>query len=335
MFSQIYEIDTLQQLREYLTQSSDCEKVRTYLLAEFLKYSRYRNAAEWNMAVRLCECLAIIGWGETEPLEAIRGTYFNGNPNTFFVNRNAEFRYLNAVWSKRKNGIAIDFGSSSFLGSPDAPSIRTPISGDTISEVMPTKLNSQRNWIPKNPICITRGIANCYENSRSVIESMEKDLKPTLNQRMRPELYGGAINQIIINCSFSFYDNYHCKTNYIIADEALGLKQKDFYSALLGMFPKKEIEDNGYYLRNRFTCGPFRFDTGLIRVGVVLEKEFSKHHPLRQKQVLSEYFLHAVDLCAKRLCKKIDYDFRLMTADFTAILKEWCEKQTKDIAISL
>lgn len=326
MFSQVYKIDDLQQLKEYLKGFSDLGKVRQYLLGEFIEYSRYRNAAEWNRAVRICECLAITGWGALEPLEAIRGNYFNGNPNTFFINRNGELRFLDAVWSKRKDGVAIDFGPSSFHASPDAPSAGGPVSGDGTGEIQSAKLNSQRNWIPKNPICITRGLANCYENSKPVIESMEKELKPALNQRMRPELYGSAINRIILNCSFSFYDNYHCKTNYIIADESLGLKQKDFYPALLDMFPAKEIEDNGYYLRNRFTYSPFRADTGTARIGIVLEKEFSGQPPRRQKEVLSGYFIHAVGQCAKRLSKRIDYDFGLMTTDLTAILKEWCEK---------
>lgn len=326
MLSQIFDIDDLQQLREYLTAISDSEQLRARLFAEFLKYSRYRNAEEWNRAVRLCECLAVVGWGSHEPLEAIRGTYFNGNPNTFFINRNATPRFMDAVWSKRKDGIAVDFGSSSYHDSPYVPTAGHPVSGDVIGEIQQAKLCGQRNWIPKNPICITRGLANCYENSKALIASLENELKPTLNQRMRPELYGNAINRIILNCSFSFYDNYHCKTNYIIADESLGLTQKDFYSALLGMFSKKEIEDNGYYLRNRFAYGPFRSETGIMRVGIVLEKEFSELSTLGQKRVLSEYFLQAVGKCAKRLSKKLDYDFGLMTADFSVILKEWCEK---------
>lgn len=327
MLGLIYEIDDLQQLREYLLKLPDLEKMRAYLFTEFLKYSRYQNATEWNMAVKLCECLAIVGWGNREPLEAIRGIYFNGNPNTFFINRNTEPRFLDAVWSNRREGIAVDFGLSSFHKSPDAPSMKDTDSGRAIGEIQAQKLNSQRNWIAKNPICLTRGIANCYENSKAVIESLEKELKPELSHRMRPDLYGNTINRIILNCSFSFYDNYHCKTNYIIADDSLKLKQKDFYPALLGMFSEKEIEDNGYYLRNRFTYGPFKSDTGTTRVGIVFEKEFSELPPHRQKQVLSEYFIHAVRQCAKRLCKKIDYNFELMIADFSAILQEWCEKE--------
>lgn len=327
MLPLIYETDNLQQLREYLSDLPDIGKVRTDLFCELDKYVRYRNATEWNMAVRLCECLAIVGWGTREPLEAIRGSYFNGNPNTFFVNRNGCPRFLDAVWSNRKDGIAIDFGLSSFHESPDAvPSAGASRPEGAIGEIQAAKLGSQRNWIAKNPICLTRGIANCYENSKAVIESMEKELRRELNNRMRPELYGNAINRIILNCSFSFYDNYHCKTNYIIADESLKLKQKDFYPALLGMFSEKEIEDNGYYLRNRFSHGPFRAATGTVRVGIVFEKEFSDLPPHRQKHVLAGHLIHAVRQCAGRLGKKVDYNFEQMTLDFSAILQEWCGK---------
>lgn len=325
MFERIYDIDNLELLRKHLTDLSDYDRLRENLFAEFLKHSRYRNAEEWNKAVRLCECLAIVGWGEHEPVEAIKGVYFNGNPNTFFVNRNAEPRYFDAVWSKRKDGLAIDFSLSSCHESPDAAASLSTMQDDSIGEIQAAKLSGQRNWIPKNPIALTRGLANCYDNSKALIESMEKDLMPALNRRMRPELYGSAVNRIIIDCSFSFYDNYHCKTNYIIADESLGLKPKDFYQALRGMYSEKEIEHNGYYLRNRFSFGPFRSDSGTIRVGIVLEKEFSDMTRQKQKETLSAYFLHAVGRCAERLSRKVNYDFGLMKTDFSAILREWCE----------
>ncbi len=93
-------------------------------------------------------------------------------------------------------------------------------------DIQDIRLESQRNWIPKNPVWIRRTIGNCYENSKAVIESVDKELKPELDRRMRPEMYGRAINRIIINCSYSYYDHDHCKTNYIIADEKLKLKQK-------------------------------------------------------------------------------------------------------------
>ncbi|MDE5632149.1 MAG: hypothetical protein K2I54_04995 [Muribaculaceae bacterium] len=319
--TEIFEIEDLGRLREYLSGFADIDKLRTELHAGFLRYAAYVNASEWNRAIRHCECLAIVGWGDHEALEAIKGSYFNGNPNTFFVNRNSEPRFLDAVWSARQGGVAIDFGLSTFHDSHDSVLSRTIPSG--IGEIQTQKLNSQRNWIPKNPICITRGLANCYENSRALIDSMENELKPELNRRMRPELYGNAINRIILNCSFSFYDNYHCKTNYIIADESLKLKQKDFYPELLKMYSPEEIEANGYYLRNRFSYGPFNTATGQTRVAIVFEKEFSDQLLQKQKQLLAAFLIHAVERIAGRLSKKIDYNFSLMIADFSTVLQEW------------
>lgn len=323
MIAPVYEIDDLQQLREFLLRQPGRDRLRAELYDAFIRYCDYRDADGWNTAVRLCECLAIVGWGSREPLQAVCAAAFNGNPNTFFVNRFSKPRFLDAVWSRRKGGVAIDYTQSSFRESPDAPSMKASFPAASVGTVQDRRLCSQRNWIAANPICITRGLANCYPGSRAVIDSMENELRPALDSRMRPELYGSALNTIILNCSFSFYDNYHCKTNYIIADESLKLKQKDFYPVLLTMFSEKEIEDNGYYLRNRFTYGPFRADTGIVRVGIVLEKEFSHMPSGRQKQVLARYFSHAVARCAARLCRKITYDFELMQADLSAILSEW------------
>ena len=324
--NEIVKIAGLDELREYLSGRSNAEKLREQLYAGFLKYSQYRNVREWNAAVRICEALAIIGWGAHEPVEAIRGIYFNGNPNTYFINRNAQPRFLDAVWSKRKDGFAIDCELSFFHGNSEMPMAEPIRLNGQVGESQDIPLCSQRNWIPKNPIRIVRGLANCYESSKPLIDSIEKDLIPSLDQGMRPELYGTAINSIVINLSFSFYDNYHCKTNYIIADEALKLKQKNFYPKLLEMYSEKEIEDNGYYLRNRFTYGPFRTDSGTTRVTIVLEKEFSLRPVQEQKQLLSEYLVHATEQVAKRLERKIRYDFTMLIADFNSVLDAWTEE---------
>lgn len=322
--NRILEINELNELKAYLSELPDIDSVRTNLLDEFLKYARYSNVTEWNRAVRLCECLAIVGWGEHEGLEAVKTSYFNGNPNTFFINRYGQLRFRDAVWSKRKEGLAIDGNLTFFHKSADAPSMTCEsIHGTGVAQNI--GLCSQRNWIPKNPIGITRGLANCYENSKSVIDSMETKLKGALHRRMRPELYGNSLDMILITCSFSFCDGPHCKTNYIIADEARKLKQKDFYPALLEMFSEKEIEANGYFLRNRFTYGPFRHETGLVRVGIVFEKEFSLLSHQIQKETLSRYLLEAVEHVSARLARKLDYDFALMIQDFKAVLEDWCQ----------
>lgn len=312
----IFAKTTIEELREYLAGQSDISDLRKQLYDCFRKHSHYRNVSEWNTAVRLCEALAIIGWGEYEPVEAIRSTYFNGNPNTYFLNRDSRSRFLDAVWSKRKDGLAIDYSLSFFHDGNGNPT-------KSIGETQDLALCSQRNWIAKNPIRLTRGIANCYATSRELIESIETELAPMLHRDMHPEAYGSAIDVIILNLSFSFYDNDHCKTNYIIADESRKLKKSDFYSKLLEMYSEKEIADNGYYLRNRFSYGPFRKDTGTTRVDIVLEKDFSLLSTEEQKRLLSEYLLQAVSQVAKRLSRKIDYDFDLLISDFKSILQSW------------
>ena len=89
------------------------------------------------------------------------------------------------------------------------------------------------------------------------------------------------------------------------------------------MYPEKEIEDNGYYLRNRFTYGPFRSDSGTTRVTIVFEREFSELPLHDQKQLFSSYLMQAVGQVAKRLGGKINYDFPLMIHDFKSILDSW------------
>lgn len=325
MIEHIFEIEDLRQLRQYIASQTDIDGVRRRLIDEFSKYAVYSDATEWNRAVRLCEALAITGWGDCEPVEAIRDIYVNGAPNTFFMNRDGRSRFLSAVWSKRKDGFAIDYSRSRYYESPDASflNVGNPVFRNDLSESQDCRLLTQRNWIPKNPILIIRGLANCYKNTLPVVESIEKELMPALDRGMRPQLYGSELNMITFNCSFSFYDDDNCKCNYVIADESLKLTQKDFYPALLEMFTEEEIDRWGYYLRNRFAFGPFRSDTGKTRVVIVFEKEFSNLSHSEQKQLIGAYLLHAVKKVADRLKKKIDYDFGLMISDFKSIVDEW------------
>ena len=95
--NEIYAINDLSELENFLHSQNDIEKLREKLFAEFLKYADYKSVSEWNKAVRLCECLAVIGWGNHEPLEASRGVFFNGNPRTFFCNRFGELRFVEAI----------------------------------------------------------------------------------------------------------------------------------------------------------------------------------------------------------------------------------------------
>ena len=117
--TEIYTIDDLKDLKLFLESQSNKDKLRENLFAEFLRYADYKNVSEWNKAVRLSESLAIIGWGNYEPLEALRGMYFNGNPMTFFLNKFGECRFVDAIWSKRTTGFTMEQGRTSYHFSPN------------------------------------------------------------------------------------------------------------------------------------------------------------------------------------------------------------------------
>ena len=326
---EIFEIEELKELEEFLQSQNETDKLRENLFAEFLKYADYKNAAEWNKAVRICESLAIIGWGSHEPLEALRGMFFNGNPMTYFLNKFGETRFVDAVWSKRINGFTMEQGRTSYCFSPDDPKQKQSVSWEyeTKEDIQDIKLESQRNWIPKNPIWIERTISNCYENSKAIIESIENELQPELNKRMRPEKYGRAVNRIILDCAYSYYDNANCKENIIIAKDERKMSSQTAWVELHKMYSKKEIEENGYYLRNRFEFGPFRADTGKLKTTIHFEKEFSELSHKEQKERLCEYILFALNsIIGKQKKKKLNYNFDLMLEDFELILTEWKNK---------
>jgi len=325
--NKIYAIENLSELEIFLSMQN-ADEIREELFAEFLKYSDYRNVTEWNKAVRLCECLAIVGWGKYEPVQAARGIFFNGNPDTDFYNKFRQPRFVSAIWSKRKNGLTMENGRTAYYYSPDVPDKPTISEYPVIECIEDLKLADQRNWIPRSPIFVRRTLNNCYENSKAVIESIETDLQTDLDHNMRPEKYGRAINNIRFNLSFSYYDHAHCKTNHIIADEKLNLKQKDFYPVLLTMYTKHEIEKHGYYLVNRYEYGAFR--DGVFRVGINFEKELSEMEHNTQKQKISFHVEEALGVVIEKLKKKkLEYDFDFMQSDFLRIINEWKSNHAK------
>ncbi|WP_297939953.1 hypothetical protein [uncultured Campylobacter sp.] len=318
ILEQIYKIEDLSEL-EILLRAQDTNLIRDRLLAEFDRYAFYKNVSEWNKAVKICECLAIIGWGERESLEALRGKFYNGYAMTYFLNAHGEARYVEATWSKRKTGLSMQDGDTIFHPSPDASgkTLARPVKED----IQDVKLNSQRNWIAKNPVRITRAISNCYESSRAVIESLFLDLQPALNAKMRPQIYGSAINYIKLRCAFSFSDR-GCKTNYIIAPDKPKLSSQRAWELIHEMMGEDERRAGGYYLRNRFEYSPFRKDTGKTGALIHFEREFSELAPMEQKRRMGEYFLTALKQIAQKQ-SKLEYDFAAMIEDFSKILDEW------------
>ena len=120
----------------------------------------------------------------------------------------------------------------------------------------------------------------------------------------------------------SYFDNYHCKTNYVIADESLKLKTSEYYGALREMFTEEEIKSRGLFLRPRYEIGPLRKDSGILNARVVFEKEFSELSLTEQKERMSDYFRTLLSRIAQRH-KKLDYDFGSMLSDFEKVLSDW------------
>ena len=173
------------------------------------------------------------------------------------------------------------------------------------------------------PIKIVRTLDNCYPNSRAVLDSITNTLNPHLAEKLQPALYGSdTLRQIEINTAMSFYDDFHCKTNYIIADESLKLRYSDYYDTLLTMYSEEEIDQKGLFLRPRYQIGPLSKRTGLIFATIVFEKSFSLLSEKEQKQIMSEYFLTVVDRIAQRK-KKLNYDFKRLMSDFKQTLDWW------------
>ena len=144
---------------------------------------------------------------------------------------------------------------------------------------------------------------------------------------MHPEIYGRAINRIIIRCSFSYYDHDSCKCNYVIADEKQNIKKKDFHNELQKMYSDTDIKRNGYFLRNRYDYGGFQSAKGYMKVQIHFNRDFSELSYEQQKEQFSCFINKALETVISKLKKKkIAYDLDLMLEDFTAIFNSWlCE----------
>lgn len=160
-----YRAETLENLESLLTgllQMQDksgknnvpgINEVREMFFREFLRYADYSCASEWNRAVRLCECLAIIGWGQHEALQAIRGKFISGAPTTGFINEFRECRFVESFWSDGKYGMIMDEWSCWFHASPDDPLHRKDTEHYKVDRKREAlKLDDQRNWIVKIPL---------------------------------------------------------------------------------------------------------------------------------------------------------------------------------------
>lgn len=304
MIEKIYQINELSELENYLKTFANQNELQEKLFNEFLIFADYKNADEWNKAVRLCECLAIVGWGEKEPLEAVTGSFISGNPWTYFYDKFGRHHFVESIWSKSKTGLIMGQGRTSYHQSPNQQNTKTSIEFHyPVSEQWSdTPLAKQRNWIVKSPIYTKQFINNCYRSSAFLKDSLEKELNSLIDTKMRPKLYGSVIDFI------SIFVNLSWKNCQYVIDETI-----------------KSIDYQNPHLVPRIRYGNFRKNTGRLTVDIYLEKAFSDLNQNEQKAKMAEYLLIAIKTIAQKQ-KKLDYDFELMIADFEKVLNLWLNK---------
>ncbi|WP_295936404.1 hypothetical protein [uncultured Alistipes sp.] len=99
------------------------------------------------------------------------------------------------------------------------------------------------------------------------------------------ELYSRTVDALVFYCSFSYNDNAHCITNYVIAGGDRKLSNGNAWELLHKIYTSKEIEEYGYYLRSRYEYRPFR--NGKARVTIYFERELSDMDKSAQRKFIA------------------------------------------------
>jgi hypothetical protein len=317
----IFEIKSLDALAEYLQESSP-ERSWQQLARLFFENVLYRKVTEWNRLVRLCEAMTIVGWGELEPVQAVRTKFLNGFPWTMLVNRFGDKRYVDALWSKRVDGYLMVEDSVVFHGSDDLPAKLSKQGFVATPEAENKPLDAQRNWIVRSPILLGQTVLNCYKSSNGFVKSVAK-LEDRLLREMRPEVYGRAIDRLCFYFHLSYLDP-GCATNYVIQADDRKLDRAEEQRQLGKLYSADEIKKLRYKLVPRFLFRPFRSIDGQMNISIHLTKEFSQQSTRQQKVEFAQLLSLAIDEVVTRLRKKrLAYDLDAMRADAGRIIQAW------------
>lgn len=138
------------------------EALRAELLDEVAKLQHYTDGATWNRLVRVCDALALVGWGNGEPREAIAERWLNSAMYTY--QRGVDFKPLDRPerWIQRGAGLVPD-------GHPDAEPVE--------------RLRSQEIPLPKNPVRIAYPSLNVAEDAVAFIRASE-ELRLRLDRKL-------------------------------------------------------------------------------------------------------------------------------------------------------
>lgn len=295
----IYEYETIEELKEFLKSGSSNE-LRINLLKEFDKLVNYKNIKEWNKLVRICESLAIIGWGEREAFEATAEKWINGSFYTEIRNKYFEQKLeWSKGWSKQKDTFVIyenesdktDYGISKFA--------------------------SLRNKLPKSPIRWSRS-GNYQKSLQPLIDSLEI-LRNKVIRETRPEIYGNSFSYIGLNLYFSNHDSgdLTVRSEYFHKEEDVPVNLKD---------KKNEGGMPAYYIRPKFKIGRLSTKNNELKLVATRHytREFGELELNKQKLILKTDFIKVIDILSEKLKKKkVKYDTDLLRLDVIKIFSEW------------
>ncbi|WP_338552832.1 hypothetical protein [Paenibacillus sp. KS-LC4] len=294
--SSIYESETLEQLAEAIQTAPVKDELRELLIAEYHRLFHYANIKQWNELVRVCEALAIIGWGSSlTPVEAVADKWINGSYYTELRTRTFEqLKDSCKGWSKQQDSFIIHDGSDS-------------------THYGITEFASQRNLLPKNPLRLVRS-GNYQRSAQPFIDSLS-ELRRELDEHMRQELYGAAFSYVGIHCHFSHHDDAERTLQYEYFHE-----QNDVPDGF----------EQGYYIKPKFAARKLTSRKGELKLEVTRHYTRAEGElPLsEQQQQFKTDMLVIVDLLTEKLRKKkVSYRMDLLREDLLNILEKWTTKE--------
>jgi hypothetical protein len=273
---------SLESLQSFLNSRRSTDKIRRTLLAAFQDVREYRDAQEWTRAVQICESLAIVGWGDSERVDAI--SRFNGDHwETYFINSAGEFRFRQARWTKRKAGWSLF--NPEYHASPDALEVPSkswePFAGQKFPVVACPRLPSQRNFQKQVPIVM--GMIGGPGRISARVQELSRELSDHLQRSMRPSKYGDGLDH--------------------------------FYITLHTSYP-------GVKTANQLKIGSFRPTQKSFSCDLYFDDGFAALRTRDQKGYFVNNITAAISALELKLCKKpIDYDVDLFRSDVSTAFK--------------
>lgn len=287
MIKDIYKLITLEQINNYICNNKNQNKLRNILLNEFDGLYDYKNIIEWNKLVTICEFLAIIGWGDREPVEAFANKWINGSYYTIIQNKCFETK-KEIGWRKKNKSFIIE-------------------DGEDKNDYGINKFLSQRNLLPKSPIRFSKS-GNYQKSVKTFYNKLEK-LKDLLINKLQPEKYGSKFAYLGLNLNFSHHDDKNVRYEY-------------FYSK--NDVPKNY--KGTYYIRPKFKIGNLIYINNQYKIvtNIHFTRKFGEMTFKDQKDIFKSDVYELLNIVDTKLEKKrINYNISLLKNDLENCFRLW------------